>query len=267
VQPKRHRRAQHAKPISHAAPKPDARSLREIFRRTGNLADPKSKLQRLHDHLVVKHKIIRARQQRQPFQHLARKTPVPRMVFRKLYAEQQIFHQRQPPVGDVFVNRHPPLQRATPQNPRGQHRVELTGCQHRRHRRNQPRRVLIIRMQHHHDIRTPRQRRRVARLLVAAIAPVAVMPDGMNAKLRRQCHGGISTGVIGQDDVIHNVVRNFRKSLPQRRGGIIRGHHDGNAFFVQHFVSVAPAARFVQGTAPQILTACESNRPLCTTLA
>src|SRR6516164_1409112 len=54
LQPKLQRSSQHAEPVDHATPKIDRRSLREIFRRAADLADPKPEIDRLDQHFVVK---------------------------------------------------------------------------------------------------------------------------------------------------------------------------------------------------------------------
>ena len=82
------------------------------------------------------------------------------MVFRELVAEEDVFHQGQEAVGDILVERHPPLQRADPEDPGGEHRVEFAVGDHGGHGRDQLGRVLVVRVEHDDDVRAELQRRR-----------------------------------------------------------------------------------------------------------
>ena len=83
--------------------------------------------------------------------------------------------RRQKSVRDIFVARHPALQSANAQNPRTQGYVVMSGRDHSGQRSKQPWRVLVIRMQHDHDVGISLERFSITSLLVLAVAEIFLM--------------------------------------------------------------------------------------------
>ena len=72
--------------------------------------------------------------------------------------------------------------------------------------------LLIVRVQHDHEIGAVLERHPIAGFLVPAIALVAVVPDCEDIVLARNADRVIGAAVVDQDDVVDNVLRDF----PQR---------------------------------------------------
>ena len=64
-------------------------------------------------------------------------------------------------------------------------------------------------MQHYDDIGASGERRCVAGFLITAIAAIAVVADRRDAQASSHLHRPIPARIIGQDDVVDDVMRNF----------------------------------------------------------
>jgi len=132
----------------------------------------------LHEHLVVEDEAIVVLLERQRLQESARERAEARMVLGELLPDEQILDEGQNSVRDILVERHAALERAPPQDSRAQRDVVEPARDAGAERRNEARRVLVIRVDHHHDVRTTRERLGVASLLVAAVTTVGLVNDG-----------------------------------------------------------------------------------------
>ena len=84
-----------------------------------------------------------------------------------------------------FQSGMPPLRAPTAEDARAEHAVEVAARDHRRHRGDEPRRVLVVRMDHHDDVRAALERLGVAGLLVPAVAAVLRVDDVVQPELVR----------------------------------------------------------------------------------
>ena len=81
-------------------------------------------------------------------------------------------------------------------------------------------------MQHYDDIGASGERRRVAGFLITAISAIAVMADRRDAQPSSHLHRRILARIIGEDDVVDDVLRNFVEGPFQRLSGVVgRQHH------------------------------------------
>src|SRR5882724_388433 len=60
------------------------------------------------------------------------------------------------------------------------------------------------------------------------------MHEGSQTELGSDFRGGVVAAVVHQNNFIHKVFGDFAIGLLKRLGGVIRRHHDENAFPVQH---------------------------------
>ena len=93
--------------------------------------------------------------QRQRLEHAARERAIAGVEFRQLRAEQQVLQRGQHAVRDVLVARHAAGERGVAEDARADHDVVDVRRDHRRHRGDQPRLVLVIGMQHDDDVGAP----------------------------------------------------------------------------------------------------------------
>ena len=105
---------------------------------------------------------------------------------------------------------------------------------HRRHRGDQPRLVLVVRMQHDDDVGAVRERERVARLLVAAVAAIGRMPVRRDAEAPGDRNGGVVAGIVDEQHFVDDVVRDRFVARCERLLRVIRGHDDDDLLSVQH---------------------------------
>src|SRR3984885_13674216 len=89
-------------------------------------------------------------------------------------------------------------------------------------------------MKHDDDLCASRQSGRVACLLVSPVAAVLIVPDAVEAKLLSEFERVITTGIIGQDDVIHDLARNFSDGASQGLAGVISRQDHRYSFVIEH---------------------------------
>src|SRR5579863_9510751 len=244
------RGAEHAESVGDAAAKIDRRSLFEILRRTGHFPDAKAEMHALCEHLIVEDKIVGILEQGQLHQDLAAESAIASVIFGELHPQKQILEGGQQTVGNVFVKWHAPEQRPSADDARTEYNIVNVIGHHAAHRRDQQRRVLIIGVQHDDYVRAGRQRLAIARLLVAAIAVVAVMLKDLQAETVCQIDGAVGTVVVDQDADVDQVGqighRGFKSHLR-----VVGGHDDRDSFAVDH-KTVAPG-RYT-GSLHQVVT-------------
>ncbi|MEJ7697013.1 MAG: hypothetical protein WKF78_10460 [Candidatus Limnocylindrales bacterium] len=86
--------------------------------------------------------------------------------------------------------------------------------------------VLVVGMEHDHDVRPGREGRVVAGLLVAAVALVLGMDDDVKAELPGDVHGLVARHVIDEDDLADEVVGDVGVRSFQRPRRVVGGHDD-----------------------------------------
>ena len=225
--------AQHTTTVNEAAAHADGRGFRKVGGWTGYFGDVEAEEGGLNQYFVVEHEVIGVFSQRQALQHPARKGAVARVVLGQLLPDQQVLDRGQGAVGDVLVQRHTTGQRTTAQNARAQrHVVQAAGdavCQ----RGHQPRRVLVVRVNHDHDVGAATQGCGVASLLVCSIATIASVNDGIQPEPKRQLGCSIGRPVIDQNDLIDALWHLCDRPL-QRGRGVVGGHDEHQLVAVDH---------------------------------
>ena len=106
--------SQYAKPVFHAALKIDRRSLRKIFRWTGDFPNSEPEVGALRQHLVIKDKVVGIFDQRQFGKDLTAECSIPCVIFGNFDPQKKILKSSQKPIKNVFVERHSPAQRLPP---------------------------------------------------------------------------------------------------------------------------------------------------------
>jgi len=92
---------------------------------------------------------------------------------------------------------------------------------------------------HHHDVGALRQGNGVAGLLVGSVAAVPGMDDRVDAEALRDRRSAVGAGVVDQDDIVDDFMRNFRISTLKRLAGILGGKHHCDFQAIDH----APTSR------------------------
>ena len=88
-------------------------------------------------------------------------------------------------------------------------------------------------MQHDYHIRAFGKRLGVARLLVAAIAVIAIMHKMHQAEFARHLYGAVGAEVVHQYAYVDDL-RQFFHCRVQRALRVVCGHHDCYFFPIQH---------------------------------
>jgi hypothetical protein len=83
-------RDKNSETVLHAAFEVDGRRFFKIFRRAGDFPNAKTKHHGLRDHLIVENEVVGVFENGKSLEQLARKCAEARMVFRQLYAQEQV---------------------------------------------------------------------------------------------------------------------------------------------------------------------------------
>ena len=98
----------------------------------------------------------------------------------------------------------------------------------KRHRvRDDPAVVLVIGVDHDHDVGAAVQGFPVARLLVAAVAAVRRVNDDRQAHLAGHLDRAVRAAVVDEDDLVHAAGRHVGQGRRQGALGVV-GRHDGD---------------------------------------
>src|SRR5690606_30872398 len=138
--------------------KVDAGCVIEILGGAGDLPDGNAFHENLRPHFVVENKIITVAGEIDTSQYLSRESPVAGVVFAEFFTEHNVFKQGQQTVENVLIKRHPAFQGAVAQDAGSQYYRIQVACNNIGHRGNEQGRVLVIRMQHDHDVCAKLQR-------------------------------------------------------------------------------------------------------------
>ena len=106
-------------------------------------------------------------------------------------------------------------------------------------RRDARRVVLVVGVEHHDDVGAGLERRVVARLLVAAVAPVLRVDDDVEAEVPGDVDGLVLRHVVDEDDLVDDVVRDVGVGALERQGRVVGGHDDDDALSLGHARSIA----------------------------
>src|SRR5581483_5630413 len=147
-----HGGCKHTESILHATAEVDGGSFSKVFRWTGNFSDTETEVYALGEHLVVENEIVRVFEEWQFRQHFAAEGAVTGVILRKLYAEKQIFERREEAIGDVLINRHATQQSAASDDAGSENDIVDIVCHHAGHRGNEQWGVLIVGVNHDHDV-------------------------------------------------------------------------------------------------------------------
>jgi hypothetical protein len=86
--------------------------------------------------------------------------------------------------------------------------------------------VLVVRVEHDHDLGAGLERRVVAGLLVATVAPVLGVDDHVEPELAGDVHGLVRGDIVHEDDPVDQVVRDIGVRTLERPRGVVGRHDD-----------------------------------------
>ena len=154
--------------------------------------------------------------------------PIAGMKLGQLEAEGEVLHAGEETVGDVLPPRHALLDhRPSALEPRAEHEVRVRAQDRLDDLRDQRGVVLVIRVDHHHDIAARPERLGVAGLLVGAVAVVPVVDEDLQAQLARDLERGVRGSVVHEDHEVHRVLGQFLIRHAEGPPRIVGGHdHD-----------------------------------------
>ncbi len=183
----------------------------------------------LGQNFVVENEIIRILVIIDRFEGFPAVCAVTGVVFGEFLSEQDVLDQRQNPIRHIFIDRHSACNRILCQDSRRQAHIIHAGGDHRGHGRHEFGLILVIGMQHHHNIRPARQRDVVTTFLIRAISLVRLVADAMNAELLSQGEGVIRAMIIDQNHIMHHIHRDGGDRGTQGFRGVVCGKDDGEA--------------------------------------
>jgi hypothetical protein len=204
----------------------DAARLGEVARRHRHVAQPQPEVDRLHQELRVEDEVVAVGLEGHRLEHapaVGAKAAVP---VAEVLAGEQVLDQRQPAVGQVLDPRHAAGQRLPPRaDAVAEYHVADVEVEHGQRRRQDPRVVLVVRVQHDDVVGTASERLPVAGLLVAAVAEVPRVDDDVDPQPAGDGDGVVAARVVDH----HHLVEPPRGKLgdhPLESGGGVVGRHD-----------------------------------------
>ena len=157
------------------------------------------------------------------------------MILRQFLVEQDVLRECQKTIRDVFVQRHAAFECTIAEDPTAEHHGIHLIANDARHRMDEVRGVLIVGMQHDHDIRPEFEGFSVTALLVSTIALVLFVADNVSyAQLPGLFDGMVAAGIIHQHDFVNNVERNLSVCDLKRFFCIIRRKDHHHFLTVEH---------------------------------
>jgi hypothetical protein len=213
--------------IHDAALEADRARLLEVAGRDADLADPSTHASGDHlgDELLVEHEVIAVEAIWDRLEEVTAVCPEAGVVFGQVQPERPVLEDREPAIGEELPAGHAPGERVA-EEAAAQHQI-AAAVDDRGDEFRYPRRVvLVIRVEHHHDISPGRKRRVIARLLVPAVTQVLAVDDHVKPELPGDVHGLVTRHVVDEDDPADDVVRDVGVSPFERPRSVIGGHDD-----------------------------------------
>jgi hypothetical protein len=221
-------------PVHARGPKARGRGLGEVADRDGDLGDAKPARHGLGDDFLVEDEAVRIHPEVDRFQHLAAEGAIARMELGEPEPERLVLDAREEAVGEVLPPGHPLLDgRTAALEPRAEHKVGLPLHDGLDDLRHQGRVVLIVRMDHDHDVGAGPERLRVTGLLVGAVAVVLVVDEDLEPQLPRDLERLVGGAVVHQDDQVDRVLRQLLVGEAQGPAGVV-GRHDHDDLGLAH---------------------------------
>ena len=162
-----------------------------------------------------------------------------RVVLGQMEPEGHVLDAGQEPVRDVLPLRHAARERVA-QEPAAQHQVRLAGDDRGDERRDARGVVLVVGVEHHHDVGAGLQRPVVAGLLVPAVA--AVLAWTMTSRPSRRATSTVSSRDTSSTRITWSTrsLRDVAVRALERLGGVVGGHDDHDPRHVRHGHRVVP---------------------------
>ena len=220
--------AQRGEPVDDAPTQPDGAGLGEVPRRDGDLADRQPGSHGLGHELLVEDEVVAVAVVRDRLEQMPGVGAEARVVLGEAQAEDGVLEGGQEAVADVLPARHPARERVA-QEAAAEHEVDLA-AQDRLDEGRDPRGVvLVVGVEHDHDVGARLQRRVVAGLLVAAVAAVLAVDDDLESEPLGDLHGLVARHVVDEDHPVDDVVGHVRVGPLQGEGRVVGGHDDHEA--------------------------------------
>ena len=108
---------------------------------------------------------------------------------------------------------------------------------HRGHRGDESRVVLVVWMDHDDNIGPKSQSLTVACLLVRAVTEVLAVDERSNTELHGAGNGRVGAGVVDQENIINDIVWDCLVRLLKRLLGLVRWKDDHDALAMQHYTT------------------------------
>jgi hypothetical protein len=205
----------------------DAARLGEVARRHRHVAQPQPEVDRLHQELRVEDEVVAVGLEGHRLEHapaVGAKAAVP---VAEVLPGEQVLDQRQPAVGQVLDPRHAAGQRLSSRaDAVAEHHVADVEVEDGQRRRQDPRVVLVVGVEHDHVVGAAGERLAVAGLLVAAIAQVPRVDDDVDPQAAGDGDGVVAAAVVDHHHLVEPPARQLADYPLEGGGGVVRRHHD-----------------------------------------
>src|SRR5262249_55402651 len=155
---------------AHAPPEIDTTRLLEVAYRHRHVAQAEPEPHRLYQELSVEDEVVGVLLEGNALQHRAAIDAEAAVEIAKVLTQGEVLDRRQEAVGKVLPRRHPALERLVARtNATAQHHVANTQLDESDYMRDHTTVVLVVRVDHHHDVGAAFQGVAVTRLLVSTV--------------------------------------------------------------------------------------------------
>lgn len=123
------------------------------------------------------------------------------MIFREIHVEDRVLEGCEKNIGQVLPLGHSAFERPPAQHSRPEHSIAFFVEERQDKLGDDFGVVLVIGMDHNHDVAAELESFPVAGFLVGSVTPVFLVDEDSNPELSGEFHGAVVAGVVGEDDV------------------------------------------------------------------
>ena len=220
---------QHAEAVGHRAAEIDRRCLVEVLGGTADLPEAHPLVLHLREDLIVEDEIVAVFVIIDGLKGSPAVGAVAGVVLGEFLSEQQVLDEREDAVRHVLVDGHPSGHGVLREDARPEAHIIHARCDHRGHGRHEARLVLVIGMEHDHDVGPALEGDVVTTFLIATITLVRVVPHAMDTEFLSQGEGIVAAVVVDQYHIVHHIHRDGSDRGTQCLRSVVSGKDDSEA--------------------------------------
>jgi hypothetical protein len=194
--------------------------LRKIAYRNRDVSQTKTEIYGLNKKLGIENEVVAVPFKGNYFQDLTAIHAEATVKLAQVLTQAEVFEDGQGPIANVLPPRHATAERlSSSTHPVPQDYVTNPQFDKRHSMGYDPRVILIVRVNHHNDVRPVFQTIAVAGFLVTAVTAITVMDQNLQSHAAGQGHRSVGAPIIHEQDVVHATRRKVSQG---GRQGLLR---------------------------------------------